>query len=257
MNVLLDLDGVVWLGDEVVPGSPEAVKALRGRGDRVIFFTNNSCPSLDEHLTKLSRMGISCTCDDLLTSAQAAAVLVERGSTALVLGGEGIIEALRARGAEPIQPHGGPVSGRAVPDTVVVGLDKQFNFDALSRAVTAVRGGARLIATNDDATFPGPDGLLPGAGALVAAVVCAGGSEALVAGKPYGPSAQLLAARIGTVDLVIGDRPSTDGAFARRLGARFGLVLSGVTPRGHGPVEPHPDIEADDLANLVAKLGTT
>jgi ribonucleotide monophosphatase NagD (HAD superfamily) len=92
---------------------------------------------------------------------------------------------------------------------------------------------------------------MPGAGSLLAAVALAGQVEPVVAGKPHGSTIRLVEERVGKVEMVVGDRPSTDGVLARRLGARFGLVLTGVTPPGHGPVDPEPDVEAPDLAALV------
>jgi HAD superfamily hydrolase (TIGR01450 family) len=245
------LDGVVWLGDEAIPGSAEAIARLRGAGERVMFFTNNSAPRIADHLAKLARMGIVCGADDFLTSAQAAAELIEPGSRALVIGGPGIEEALLARGVAAVAPgdSGGVDSGGV--DAVVVGFDRKFDFERLAAATTAVLAGARLIATNQDPTFPSPTGPLPGAGSFVAAVAYASGASPIAAGKPEEPAARLLAARASEIDVAIGDRPSTDGAFARRLSARFGLVLTGVTPHGHGDLDPSPDLEADDLLALV------
>ncbi len=136
-------------------------------------------------------------------------------------------------------------------DAVVVGMDPSFDYSSLVAATKALRSGARLIGTNDDATFPAPEGALPGAGSLLAAVASAGQSEPTIAGKPYPPTVGLVRDRIGDVAMVVGDRPSTDGLLARRLEARFGLVLTGVTPSGHGPVDPEPSIERPDLLALV------
>jgi HAD superfamily hydrolase (TIGR01450 family) len=251
VTVLLDLDGVVWLGDDAIPGSAEAVGRLREAGERVMFFTNNSAPRIADHLAKLARMGVECSAEDFLTSAQAAAELIEAGARALVIGGPGIDEALAARGVTPVAP--GEAGGDAV-DAVVVGFDRNFDFARLAAATTAVLAGARLIATNQDPTYPSPAGPLPGAGSFAAAVAYASGTHPIAAGKPEEPAARLLASRAPRIDVAIGDRPSTDGAFARRLGARFGLVLTGVTPRGHGRLEPSPDLEADDLLALVNVL---
>ena len=137
-------------------------------------------------------------------------------------------------------------------DAVVVGWHREFDFQGLARAADAVRAGARLIGTNEDATFPTPDGLLPGAGALLAAVAYASGATAEVAGKPHAPMRRLVAERVGSVAVVVGDRPSTDGALARALGAQFALVLSGVTDeRDLDGLTPTPDSVAPDLASLV------
>jgi ribonucleotide monophosphatase NagD (HAD superfamily) len=114
--------------------------------------------------------------------------------------------------------------------------------------------GARLIATNDDPTFPTPTGPVPGAGAIVAAITTATGQDAEIAGKPYAASVALAKLRLDGVDVVVGDRPSTDGALARGIGCDFALVLSGVTRPEHGPLEPEPDSEDADLAALVHRV---
>jgi ribonucleotide monophosphatase NagD (HAD superfamily) len=188
-------------------------------------------------------MGIPVNRSDILTSAETAASLLESGSTALVFAGAGVEEALARRGVRAVR------SGRA--DAVVVGFHREFDFSGLSAAVSTVLGGARLIATNDDATYPTPHGPLPGAGSILAAVAYASGATPTVAGKPNDPTVSLLRQRFGSVDVVVGDRPSTDGRLARRLGTRFALVLSGVTDPNHGRLDPAPDTEATDLAALV------
>jgi 4-nitrophenyl phosphatase len=147
------------------------------------------------------------------------------------------------RGAEVVS------EGRA--DVVTVGLTTEFDYDALSRAMEAIRAGARFVASNDDATFPDADGLRPGNGALVAAVATAAGVEPVVAGKPHEPIADLVRQRLGDAGIMVGDRPETDGLFAKVLGYRFGLVLTGVTAASDLPVEPAPDIVAPSLADLV------
>jgi HAD superfamily hydrolase (TIGR01450 family) len=239
---VLDLDGVVWLGDEPIPGAAEAVATLRARGERVLFATNNSFARLAEQEAKLERFGIPAH-GDVLTSAMAAARLVEPGERALVCGGPGIAEALEGRGATPVR------DGDA--DAVVVGFHRDFDYERLRVAVRAVQRGARLIATNDDATYPTPDGPIPGGGAIVAAVAYASGVRAVVAGKPHAPMADLVREVGGETGTVVGDRPETDGAFARTLGYRFALVLSGVTRETDLPVEPAPDTVAPSLAALV------
>lgn len=244
MTWALDLDGVLWRGTAPVPGAAEAVGRLRARGTRVVFLTNNSGPTVADQLAKLAGFGVTCRAEDLLTSAQAAATMLAPGSTALACAGAGVREALAARGVRTVEE--GPA------DAVVVGWHREFDFERLSRAADAVRAGARLVGTNEDATYPTPDGELPGAGALLAAVAYASGATPEVAGKPHAPMRRLIAERIGPVATVVGDRPSTDGALARALGARFALVLSGVTGAdGVGRAEPEPDVVAPDLAALV------
>jgi ribonucleotide monophosphatase NagD (HAD superfamily) len=115
----------------------------------------------------------------------------------------------------------------------------------------AVRGGARLIGTNGDPTYPTPDGVLPGGGSLVAAVAYASGVDATVAGKPNRPMVDAVTRRFGPIGVMVGDQPRTDGVLARALRARFALVLTGVTKASDLPVDPAPDVVAADLAELV------
>jgi 4-nitrophenyl phosphatase len=136
----------------------------------------------------------------------------------------------------------------------VVGRTVDLSYDALAAAATAIRAGATFVATNTDATFPTPDGPVPGAGAIVAFLEIASGRHPIVAGKPAAPAAQLVKERVGDVAVVVGDRPDTDGLFARAIGARFALVLSGVTQADDLPVVPVPDVVGADLAAVVDEL---
>lgn len=244
MTWALDLDGVLWRGDTAIPGSAGAVAALRGRGERVVFLTNNSHERVDAYVAKLERVGVSASADDVVTSGQAAASLLEPGTTVLVCAGPGVVEALDAAGITVV------FDGSA--DTVVVGWHAGFDYGRLTVATRAVLDGARLVGTNDDATYPTADGLIPGGGALLAAVAYASGVTPEVAGKPNAAMVALVASRVGPVEMMVGDRPSTDGRLARHLSARFGLVLSGVTTAADLPVDPEPDVVAADLATLVA-----
>jgi len=247
MAWVLDLDGVVWLGEEGIPGAALAVRQLRDAGERVAFVTNNSYVPRQEVAAKLGSFGIDAG-DDVVTSAMAAATLVEPGETVLICAGPGARQEVEARGAYAIE------SGDA--DAVVVGFDPGFDYQRMTAATRAVRGGARLIATNDDATYPMADGVVPGGGAILASIVTASGVAPIVAGKPYAPIVALIRARYGPTGTAVGDRPDTDGRFAVALGYAWGLVLSGVTRPSDLPVEPTPDVIAPDLAALVAQLVT-
>ena len=185
----------------------------------------------------------------MLSSAKAAATLVRPGERVLVVGGPGCVEALEAIGAHVVCADGDRTESGF--DAVVVGLDPDFDYRRLAEAQAALLAGARLIGTNADATYPTSEGEIPGGGAILAAVATAGGREPVIAGKPHEPAAALVRDLLGQVDLVVGDRPSTDGAFARALGAAFGLVHTGITSeqKAHNTVAPAYD--ADDLASLV------
>lgn len=248
MAWVIDLDGVVWLSGEAIPGSPEAVRRLREAGHKVVFVTNNSSAYVGDQEAKLAAIGIDAE-GDVMTSALAAASVLEPGTSAVVCAGAGVREALERRGVRPLTE--GPA------DAVVVGFHHEFDYERLRVAHHAVLHGARLLGTNDDPTLPSREGPVPGTGAILAAVATAAGTEPDVAGKPYAPMVDLVRSSVGEGDhVVVGDRPSTDGRLARNLGARFGLVFTGATSRDDLPGDPVPDVVADDLASLVdAELG--
>ena len=262
---LLDLDGVVWLAHRPIPGSVEAVARLRAGGWRVLFVTNNSAATVERQEEALASIGIPAH-GDVLTSAMAAAQLIHDGERVLVCGGPGVIQAVERRGAVPVRnaalddPTGAFEAGSFDPgrfDAVIVGIHHDFDYAGLRRAATAVRRGARLIGTNDDATYPTPHGPIPGGGAILAAVAVASGVDPVIAGKPHEPMAALVRAVVGSdraaAATMVGDRPDTDGRFARALGCSFALVWTGVTPRG-ATSDPAPDLAGEDLATITSSL---
>ncbi len=253
MAWILDLDGVIWRGDEPISGSARAVAQLRAAGEEVWFVTNNALPRRAEVTGKLQAHGIDPD-DHVVTSPMAAASLIEPGERVLSCAGPGVVEALTERGVEVVDagdPGADPGRGPTF-DAVIVGLHLDFDYRRLAAAASAARDGARLVATNDDSTYPAADGvLLPGAGSIVAAIERASGVEAIVAGKPYAPMADLVRRLAGPTGVAVGDRADTDGRFAAALGYPFGLVLTGVTRPEQLPVTPAPDLIAADLATLV------
>ncbi|MDQ3955140.1 MAG: HAD-IIA family hydrolase [Actinomycetota bacterium] len=249
-GLVCDLDGVVYRGDEAIPGAVEALRELERRGRRVVLCTNNSAPTVENYREKLRAMGLEVAPERLVTSAVVAGeALSERGlaGPAFVVGAEGLREAVEGAG---LDITGDPERA----EVVVVGRDLRFDFDALRRAADAVRAGAVFIATNDDATYPSTAGLEPGAGALLAAIEVAGGRNAEVLGKPRRPMMERAAARFepGARLAMVGDRAETDLAGAAAMGWTTVLVLSGVT--GPGDVEalrPRPDFVLESLAELL------
>jgi glycerol 3-phosphatase-2 len=243
---ILDLDGVLYRGDEPVPGAAEAVAGLRERGRRIVFLTNNSARTPERVAERLTGMGIRSDPREVVTAAQAAATLVARTvgtpSRAFVVGEEGVREALRDAGVTVVdgrQDHA---------DVVVVGWDRSADYEKLRTASVLVQRGARLVATNADASYPAPGGeLWPGAGALLAAVETATGTTAVVAGKPHRPLFEEAVRRAGTEHvLVVGDRIETDIDGAVRAGLDAALVLSGAA--GPGDL-----LDADGLPVAVAE----
>jgi len=258
--VLCDLDGVVWLAHRAIPGSAEAVERLRAAGSRVLFVTNNSASTLDEQVAALAGVGIAAE-GDVVSSAMAAAGLVTAGERVLVCGGAGLRDAMRSAGADVVAMTDGD-DPRGF-DAVAIGWHREFDYRILTLAAGAVRAGGRLLASNDDATYPTPSGPIPGGGAILAAVERAAGTRAVVAGKPHRPMADVVARHLGLdgtaalVDAVmVGDRAETDGLFARTVGCRYGHVDSGVTPpETHLEVlDVTRDLRAADLAGIADRL---
>ncbi len=255
--LLFDLDGVLYRGEEPVPGAPETIGALREAGARIVFLTNNSSRTPEQVSTKLGAMGMPSAPAEVVTSATATADLlaVRGGGTTFVMGGDGVVGALTDAGLHVLDGEPEAV------DLVVVGIDDDLTYERLRTACLLVHRGARFVATNADPTFPGPRGeLWPGAGALVAAITTATGVEAEVVGKPHAPLFHAALRRGGgTNPLVIGDRLDTDIAGAAALGWDSLLVLSGVaaeTEVADSPYRPTfvaPDVRAlllDDVARV-------
>lgn len=251
--VLCDLDGVIWLAHQPIHGSVEAVSRLREVGSRVLFVTNNSFSTIEQQLDALGGIGIDAT-GDVVTSAMAAASVIQPGWRVMVCGGEGLIDEVAAAGADVVVPY----KDRGAMgdfDAVVVGFHREFDFGVLSDALTAVRGGAQLIGSNSDPNYPTPSGPIPGGGSILAAIEKAAGVSAVVTGKPHEPMAQLVRRMCdGTsVDsmVMVGDLPETDGRFARTLGCRYALVLSGMTESADGV---DADYVSPSLGHLVQQL---
>ena len=240
---VIDLDGVIWLSGEPIAGVDQAVAALRGAGCRVLFATNNSAPTRAVFHSRLANCGISAPDDDLLSSADVAAEMVDPGATAFVLADDGVREALERRSVRIVDD--------APADVVIVGWTHSFDFDSVTKAAQIVRSGARLIGTNEDPTHPTPNGLTMGGGAILAAVATAAETVPDVAGKPHLPTARALGRRSGDLRVMVGDRPATDGVLAHQLAIPFALVLSGVTDADSVPSDPAPDSVTPDLATLV------
>ena len=251
--VLCDLDGVVWLAHQPIPGSVRAIASLREAGIRVVFVTNNSFSTYDEQVAALASIGIPAE-GDIVTSAMSAATAMKSDWRVLVCGSRGLIEEIGRVTKDVVVAYQEPmVSGDF--DAVVVGFHREFDYQVLTDALTAVRGGAKLIGSNDDPTYPTPNGPIPGGGSILAAIEKASGVTPIVTGKPYEPMALLVRELCGDVlpeeMVMIGDRSDTDGGFAKTMGARFAMVLSGVMSSADGS---DADIVAPDLAGVAEIL---
>ena len=220
MGCVVDLDGVVWLAGQPIPGAAEAIALLRAAGEDVVFVTNNAGPTVEHIEAQLDAAGIPGA-RSVITSAQAAAGLLEPGSRALACAGEGVVQALVARGVHIVE--------EAPTDAVVVGFHRTFDYDGMTRAATAVRAGARFVATNTDATYPTPTGPSPAAGPSSPRSWPPRAWSRRSPASPTNPSptscrrAWVTRASRWVTGLEI------DGLFARTLGYQFALVLTGIT----------------------------
>lgn len=225
---LLDLDGVVYVGEQPVRNAAESLAAARDAGMRLAFVTNNASRTPNQVAALLSGLGVPAEPADVITSSHAAAhYLADRlapGAAVLVLGTTGLIEAVTERGLVPV------FSADDAPQAVVQGYSPDLGWHALAEGMVAIRQGATWIATNLDPTVPSPRGPLPGNGSLVAALQHASGVTPIATGKPDPTMHAESVQRSGAKNpLVVGDRLDTDIEGARRVGCDALLVLSGVT----------------------------
>jgi glycerol-1-phosphatase len=260
---LLDLDGVVYVGPDAVPGVPAALATARDAGMRLGFVTNNAARTPEEVAAHLSELGVPAVPDEVITSSQAAASVVAgmlgAGARVLPVGGPGVAAALRAAGLTVVD------RAEDDPAAVVQGYGREVGWAQLAEAVVAVRRGARHVATNADASIPSPRGPLPGNGAMVGVVRGVTGVDPLVTGKPDpAMHAECVRRTAAQRPLVVGDRLDTDIEGSHRAGAASLLVLSGVTdpatllaaapqhrpdllaPDAGGVLVPHPPVAAEE-----------
>lgn len=249
---LLDLDGVVYIGGQAVPGAAQSLASARGAGIHLAFVTNNASRPPAVVADHLTRLGIPAGADEVVTSAQAAArLLAERlapGAGVFVIGGEGLVAALRERGLEPAD------TADPRPDAVVSGYSPDLAWRTVSLGAILVREGLPWVASNTDWSVPTPRGTGPGNGVLVRAVADFAGRRPVVAGKPEPPLFQESIERVGGQrPLVVGDRLDTDIEGAHRTGLLSLLVLTGVTGLAEilaAPRHRRPDFISADLDGL-------
>lgn len=251
------MDGVLYLGDEPIPHAAESLGELRARGFGIGFLTNNSTRSRVAYCEKLGNMGVQAAPDEIMTSSVATRHYLKKkspnGARVFVVGEHGVYDELK----DDFTIVG--VDERGSADYVVVGYDRHFNYDTLTYALDALLAGAELVATNRDPTFPMPNGrILPGGGAIVAALAAAWEREPYTAGKPNPLGIGILMRNAGAgpaETLLIGDRPATDMVTGKNAGVETCLVLTGVTAAGDAeklPPEQKPDYVIENLGWLLS-----
>lgn len=264
-GLLIDLDGVVWIGREPVPGSVAALRELLAAGKRVVFVTNNPGRLPGAYAERLRGLGVEVAAQQIVTAgivvAKLAGEAAGEGAGAFVLGDAPLQEMVAARGLRLLE---GAEAERA--DVVVVSGHGGFDYAELRTAKFALDRGARLLATSHDPTMPYPGGDLPGTGAVLAAVEVASGRQATIAGKP---ERHLFEMAIETIACsfpsdsddkeqetgrlaMVGDRISSDVEGGRAAGLETVLVLSGTTSREQAAAaDPAPDHVLENLAGLL------
>ena len=251
-QVLLDLDGCLWVGDEPVEGSPEAVAALREAGKAIAFLTNDVRHSPEEFVRKLWRLGYQAAVGEVIMVGTTLQFLLSQrsGGAAFVIGSQALIDHVADAGLRIANRT--EFATRA--DVVVVAGHDDLDYDELRIATQAVLRGAELVGAGRDRTFPMPDGPWPASGAVLAAIEAATGRTAdQVAGKPEPAMYDAARDRLGEGRcLAVGDRLDSDVLGARRAGMVSALVLTGATTRAEADAaDPRPTHIADSLAALV------
>jgi 4-nitrophenyl phosphatase len=252
-GILADLDGTMNRGERLIPGAERVYRELTEKGMRWLFLSNNATSLASDLALKINRLGIPVSEHQVLNSAAVLIHVIKKeypAARVFVVGESRLVQGMKDAGINVVEDHG-PV------DLVTAAMDRGFNYDKLRRAQTAILSGALFWATNLDPSFPVEQGLLPGAGSMVAAISTAAGRQPdRVMGKPHSDMAALALDRMGLPAescLVVGDRMDTDILFARNAGIDSALVLTGATSRddlltyNYGP---------DYLLESISEVGT-
>jgi HAD superfamily hydrolase (TIGR01450 family) len=241
---LFDLDGVVYVGEDPLPGAVESLSRLREAGKQVRFLTNNPRPTRAQIARKLAGMGVEAREEEVVSSGRAtASYLSDEGiDSAYVIGSRGLMTEVLGAGVEVVDA--GPC------EAVVVGADEYVTFAHVRQAVRLIFEGARFVATNADASFPTPKGPLPGTGAIVAAVQTTTGQKPVVVGKPFPPMFDVALRGLDCARAVmIGDTPASDIEGARRAGIPGVLISKDGSSASKGNTSP-VDAAIEDLNGL-------
>src|SRR3954447_1175930 len=243
-NIVCDMDGCLWIGDELTPRAAEAVAAIREAGKGLCFVTNNPRRTAEDYVAKMWRLGLQASPSDVVTVGGATQHLLaetRQGKTAFVIGSETLRKHVTDAGLKVL--NGTDLATRA--EVVVVGGTEGWTFEDVRVAATAARRNGDLVATSLDPTYPMPDGLWPGTGAVVRAVEVASDRTAVVVGKP---EPQLIISALDRLGdgraLMIGDRLDTDIAAAAKAHIDAALVLSGGATREQAAAAPAPETVA-------------
>ena len=253
-GLILDLDGVLWHDTKPIGNLAEIFDQIRNLGLDFVLATNNATKTIQEYVDKLAGFGVQVKPEQILTSAVATFHFLQATypdkKVIFIVGSNSLKKEARRIGFNLLLE-----GEQKQADLVIVGLDPAVTYEKISYAASQIRSGAQFIATNTDATYPTPRGMIPGAGTMVAAVQTASGSEPMVIGKPS-PSMYIQAMKVMGLTpnqvMCVGDRLSTDILGARNGGFHSAFVLSGVnTLEDLANWEPKPDIVVENLTALI------
>lgn len=258
IGIIFDMDGVLYRGDQPIDGAKEVIEFLKSKKIPFVFLTNNSTKNARMYVEKLREMNIEVEEERIITSGYATAHYLERHfekGPVFVIGGKGLVEEINSIGWSVISLKEAREKWREVK-YVVVGMDPQLTYEKLKYGCLAIRNGAHFIGTNPDTTYPGEEGILPGAGSIIAALKVATEKEPLIIGKPNEPIFEIVKEKLNSGEIwVVGDRLDTDIAFAKRIGAKAIMVLTGVNSLENiGESEIRPDVVLPTIKELLGYL---
>ncbi|MHC1740926.1 MAG: HAD-IIA family hydrolase [Anaerolineaceae bacterium] len=248
--LVLDMDGVLWRENEAIGDLPGTFARFEKAGLKILLATNNATKTQEMYIDKLASMGVALQKEQIINSAMGVAYLLKKrfpkGGPVYVIGEIGLTSALEVAGFYHSDQN---------PIAVIASMDRQINFAKLKQATLFIRRGIPFYATNPDRTFPTPEGLIPGAGALLAALVTASDVEPIIAGKPSPTLYEFALEKLGTLPeetLAVGDRVETDILGGQKAGLRTALVLSGIATRAEGLAwTPKIDLIVPELGDLL------
>lgn len=252
--LILDLDGVIWKGDQAIGDLPRIFDRMRELNLRFTLATNNSTRSIDQYVDRMRQFGVEIIPEQVVNSAMATARRLAshfpQGGPVYIVGENGIHAAMAEYGFQHSENK---------PLAVIVGMDRGLTFEKLRKAALFIRSGAAFYGTNPDRTFPTPEGLIPGAGSVIALVQVATDVEPIFGGKPFPAMFEIALQRMGVTaqeTLAVGDRLDTDILGGQNAGCRSAVVLSGVTSLEQAQTwRPTPDIIAPDLSTILGING--
>ncbi len=251
--LILDMDGVLWRQNQPIGDLPAIFSLIKNHPLKVTLATNNASLSINQYLEKLNKFGVSLTPEEIINSSQVMAQYLKQrfpnGGNIYIIGEQGLRDMLTGKEFRFSEDY---------VQAVIVGMDLGLSYEKLCRATLLIRSGAAFLATNADVTFPTPQGLVPGVGAVLACLEVASNVKPHVVGKPAPLIYEIAMNRMGVCPeetLVVGDRLETDIAGAQKLGCHTALVLSGVTELTAAQKWiPAPDLIAKDLTNVLDDL---